>query len=44
MKKVMIITVEMGIIALDIAHAICFSIRQQNPDYLIFLVILNPKL
>jgi len=37
MKKAMIITVGTGRTGEDIAHAICLSIKQQNPDYLVFL-------
>jgi len=37
MKKAMIITVGTGRTGEDIAHAICVSIKQQNPDYLVFL-------
>jgi len=37
MKKAMIITVGTGRTGEDIAHAICVSIKQQNPDYIVFL-------
>ncbi len=37
MKKAMIVSVGTGKEGKDIAHGICFSIRQNNPDFLIFL-------
>lgn len=37
MKKAMIVSVGTGKEGKDIAHGICFSIRQSNPDFLIFL-------
>ena len=37
MKKAMIITVGTGKTGEDIAHAICVSIKQQNPDHIVFL-------
>jgi CRISPR-associated protein (TIGR02710 family) len=37
MKKAMIITVGTGRTGKDIAHAICVSIKQQNPDHIVFL-------
>ena len=38
MKKAMLISVGTGRDGKDIAHAICFSIAQQNPDHIVFLV------
>ncbi|MBW2341771.1 MAG: TIGR02710 family CRISPR-associated protein [Deltaproteobacteria bacterium] len=37
MKKAMIITVGTGRTGKDIAHAICVSIKQQNPDNIVFI-------
>ncbi|MEI9476707.1 MAG: hypothetical protein WCO26_09040 [Deltaproteobacteria bacterium] len=36
-KKAMIVSVGTGKEGKDIAHGICFSIQQQNPDLLLFL-------
>lgn len=38
MDKAIVITVGTGKNREDIAHGICFSIRNQNPDYILFLV------
>lgn len=38
MAKAMIITVGTGRYREDISHGICYSIRNQNPDYILFLV------
>lgn len=37
-KKAMIISVGTGKEGKDIAHGICFSIQQQNPDFIVFLI------